>query len=136
MQREDIDRAVVVRNRLDAAQRHLMRAASALLGEMLAGVVDEDAAHQLGDNSIELRAVLPFDAPLVDEAHIGFVDERRGLQSVAVLLAPHRGDGAPMQLGVDDGQQLIAGGGIAASPGEQELSDVCGLGSGRHERRG
>jgi hypothetical protein len=127
VQREDIHRSRLVRRSFDAAQRYLMRATPTLLGQMLAGVVDENAAHELCGDSVELRPVLPFDTPLVDEAHVGFVDQRCGLQRVAVLLAPHRRRRPPMELGVDNRKQLIAGGGVAASPCEQELRNVCGL---------
>ena len=47
MQREDVHRVVGVGGDVHAAERDLPRAAAPLGGEMLAGMVDEDAAHEL-----------------------------------------------------------------------------------------
>jgi len=132
VQREDIDGAVIVRIGLDSTQRHLMCAASTLLGEMLAGVVDEDAAHELGGDAVELCSVLPGRVPLIDETHVRFVDERRRLQCVPVVLASHGRGGTPMQLGVDDGKQPVPRGAIAVAPGDKKPGDVRGILGSRH----
>ena len=39
-------------------------------------VVDEDAPHDLGAHSAEVRAALPVDARLIHELHVRLVDER------------------------------------------------------------
>ena len=68
------------RNHSDFLQRHILNAPSALEVATVASVVNQDAAHQLGGNAKELRAVLPAHPSLIDEAEIGFVDQHRGLQ--------------------------------------------------------
>jgi hypothetical protein len=42
-------------------------------------VVDQNAAHRLGPDGKEVRATLPIDTALVNQAHKGFVNERCGL---------------------------------------------------------
>ena len=73
-----------------------------------AGVIDQDAAHQLGRHREEVRTVLPHGAPLIDETEIGLVHEGRRLQRVVRALAPKAQGGAPPQLAVDGGHQFVA----------------------------
>ena len=63
--------------------------AAALEGVLGAGVVDEDAAHELGGYAEEVGTALPGYAGLVDELHVGFVDEGGGLEGVVRSLAAH-----------------------------------------------
>jgi hypothetical protein len=75
------------------------RGASAVPGrEFAAGAVDEDAAHGLGGGAEEVGAV--FKA-LVIEPEPCFVDEGRGLEGVAGLLARHLRAGEQAQLGIN-----------------------------------
>ncbi len=71
------------------------------------GVVDEDAAHRLGCDAEEVRAVAPVNRVLVNEPQICFVDERGGLQGVAGPLARELARGDPLQLAIDERQQLV-----------------------------
>ena len=50
---------------------------------MMPRMIDEYAAHQLSSNAEKLRAVLPLGVPLIDQLQIGFINQRRRLQSVA-----------------------------------------------------
>jgi hypothetical protein len=56
-------------------------------------VVDEDATHHLGRDAQEMGAVLPDDALLIDEAQVGLVNERGGLERVPRLLPAQEGGG-------------------------------------------
>lgn len=86
-----------------------------------AGVVDQDAPHQLRSNSIKMCAVLPLGAPLIDEPEISLIDQRRWLQSVFLPFTPEVVPGKSAQFAVDKGHQLVEGCLVAATPTNQEL---------------
>ena len=124
MQGKDVDRIVGIGRGIDPAERDLLRAAAALGREVLARVVDEDAAHQLRGETIELGAVLPLRLTLVHETHVGLVHEGGRLERVAGILAAHRRGRPAVQLGVDDGKQALARGLVALAPGAEHLRDI------------
>ena len=66
-----------------------------------------------------MRPVLPLDVFDVDEPQVGLVDERRGLKRVAGPLVAHVPSRNPAQLVVDERDELIEGGLLSASPGQQ-----------------
>ena len=66
-----------------------MSVAAAFEGVLRAGVVDKDAAHELGGDAEEVGAALPGYAGLVDELHVCFVDEGGGLEGVVGALPAH-----------------------------------------------
>ena len=78
-------------------------------------MVDEDAAHRLRRHRKEMGAVLPLHALVVDQPHVGFVDQRRRLQAVAGALALHVVVRQAVELVVDDRRQ----------PGERALVPVA-----------
>ena len=63
-------------------------AAAALVRESCPRVVDEHTSHQFRGQADEVRATLPVDRLLADEADERFVDERRLLHRVIRALAP------------------------------------------------
>lgn len=63
--------------------------AAAFEGVLGAGVVNEDAAHELGGDAEEMSTALPSDTGLVDELHVCFVDEGGGLKGVIGAFAAH-----------------------------------------------
>ncbi len=76
-------------NTIRIRQREAVAVGAAALGCVaLAGMVDQNAAHQLGGNTQELRAVLPSRLPLVHQPQIGFVDQCGGLQRMPRVLPP------------------------------------------------
>jgi hypothetical protein len=102
-------------------------AAGATFGrESIAGVIDQDATHELGGGSEELRAVLPPHARLSDQPDVRFVDERGGLQCVIGTLAAQRRFREAVQLAVDDRHQRIERSGLAVVPGLEQTGDVRG----------
>jgi hypothetical protein len=50
---------------------------------MCARVVNEHATHHARSGAVEVRAVLPVNTSLVNEADVSFVNERGGLKGVA-----------------------------------------------------
>jgi hypothetical protein len=56
-------------------------------GAMGPGVVNQNAPHHLRRDAKKMRAILPSDALLAQEAQIGFMDKRRRLKGVVLSLA-------------------------------------------------
>ena len=80
MQRQHVDLVRASAGDLVADQRHALQPAAALLGASSPRVVDQNPPHHAGGDAEEVRAIAPLDLPLIDEAHVRFVDERRRLQ--------------------------------------------------------
>jgi hypothetical protein len=79
-----------------------------------------------------VRAVLPTDAFHLDEPQVRLVEERGGLQGVARTLVAHVLACEAAQLLVNDRDQRLEGGLLAAAPREQESSGVLnGIGDAR-----
>jgi hypothetical protein len=104
-----------------------MEATGAALGVVLAGVIDEDLAHDVSGEADEVGAVVPVDV-FAGEAEVGFVDESGGLESVVRALAAHVGLGEAVQLRVDEGEETVGGGGVAGVHGFEELGDFARIG--------
>ena len=96
--------------RSDRVQKHLFPA----------GLVNQYAPHGLRGDGEEVRAVLPTHAALVNESHVSFVDERGGLQSVVGALAAHVAVREPVQLLLNEREQLVERRPVAAAPGEEQ----------------
>ena len=71
----------------DERQRHVLGAAATLVRYAIPRVIHEDAPHHHGRQSHELRAIRPVHFPLIEQPHIGLVNERRRLQRVSRPLA-------------------------------------------------
>jgi hypothetical protein len=104
-------------------------AAVALGRPMAPRVVHQDAAHGGGGDAEEVRAALPVGV-LADEAEEGLVEERGGLQRVAVALAAHGVDGEQVQLVVDEGRESLGGVGASLVELTEQLRDLVRVGSG------
>ena len=78
------------RRRFQQAQGHLLRATTPLLGRAVARVVHQDPPHQARGHAEKLGAVPPVDLTLIDQAEVGLVDERGGLQGMAGTLAAQK----------------------------------------------
>ena len=89
-----------------------------------ARMVDENAAHRLGRHGKEVGAVLPVHALVVDEPHVGFVDERRRLQAVAGALTSQAAPGETAKLVVDDRRQLGERALVPVAPRTEKRADV------------
>ena len=103
---------------------HLRRVAATLLIVPRARVVHEDAAHHASGHGEEMRAVVPLDRLPVDQADVGLVDERRRLEAVPHALARHAASRDPVELLMDERDQLLEGALVALSPSEQQSGDL------------
>lgn len=88
-------------------QRNVLGAAAALLGNAIPGVVDQDAPHHDGGQTDELRPVTPVNLTLIEQTHVGLVNERRGLKGVPGALPSQVAGREPAKLPVDQRQHRL-----------------------------
>ena len=79
----------------------------AFAGLLPARVVHEDLAHQARSHSEEMRPALPGRIRLIDEPHIGLVDERRWLQRVPQAFLAQVAGGKLAEFAVHQGREVI-----------------------------
>ena len=89
-------------------------------------MVAEDAAHDCGGDAEEVRAALPGDVLLLDEAEVGFVDEGGGLDGVAGALAAHVVAREPPQLVVDQRHQAFERRLVTVAPVDEQSGQLPG----------
>ena len=83
-------------------------------GLLLAGALDEDAAHGLGRGGEEVPPAVPVLGQVAaDQPEVGLVDQGGRLERLARVLAPEPRGGELAQLGVDEREEF--GGGLAVS---------------------
>ena len=104
-------------------ERDMLGAAPAL-DVVAPRVVDEDAAHGLRRHRKEMGAVLPLHALVVDQPHVGFVDQRRGLQAVAGALALHVVVRQTVEFVVHDRRQPGERALVPVAPRAEQRTDV------------
>lgn len=106
--------------------------AAAFLGALVAGVVDENSAHQLRGDAEKVGAALPVHAGLIHQLHVRLVNERGGLQGVVATFAAHVVGGDSPEFRVDDRKELIVCSGCALARVGEKLGDfAAGLWSHR-----
>ena len=116
--------------------------AAALEPLAVAGVVDEDATHRLGGRGQEVPPAVPRPTRVVsDQAEVGLVDQRRGLEGVPRGLAPEPGGGQASQLAIDEREQFGRRAGLAArdrihEPGGRPVRGVAERGHRNDSRPG
>ena len=82
-------------------------------------MINENPAHRLRGDAEEVSLVLPGVHALVHQPEVGLVDEGGGLQGMVGTLAPKQPRRQLAELGIDQGQELISGGGPAVGEIEQ-----------------
>ena len=88
----------------------LVVAAASLSGAGAAGVVQQDLAHGVRGDGEEVGAILPFHwVSAAHQAHVGLVDQRRGLERMAGTFASHAGSRHLAQLLENQRNELIGG---------------------------
>jgi hypothetical protein len=68
-----------------------------------------------------MGAVAPLHLPLIDQAHIGFVNECSGLQGMPCPLALHVARRHPAQVVVDEWHEVFERLRAPVAPGDQQL---------------
>jgi hypothetical protein len=93
-----------------------LRTVAPLRRGLAARVIDQDPPHHLRGHAKEVGPAFEVDAALLDEPEVRLVNERRGLQRVAVPLTAKLPGGNSTQLGIDHWQQGFEGVAIPATP--------------------
>ena len=88
-------------------------------------MLNQNAPHQLGRNREKVRAILPLHALVIHQAHVGFIDQGRGLQAVAGALALHVVACQAVEFLIDDGGQPFERALVSVAPGAEQLAYVA-----------
>jgi Transposase DDE domain len=111
---------------VDVVEAEAPPAAAPFEAALVAGAVDEDAAHGLGGGREEMPAGLPALAILsAHQAEIGFVDQGRGLKCLTALLLGQFLRCQLAQLAVNERQELLGGLGIALLDRGQDGGNIA-----------
>ena len=94
-------------------------------------MVDQDAFHGLGCGGVEVGAVLPGEVAWAQEFEVGLVDEGSGGEGVVGALAQEVELRGAAELVVDEGEELVARGGVACGGSGEEEGGVGGRGVGQ-----
>ena len=70
-------------------------------------MIYEDAPHELGRDSEEMRAPLPLCCLLANELEVCLVNQSGGLEGVVLPLTSHVTPGKPLQFVLDQRNQLL-----------------------------
>ena len=88
-------------------QRHVLLSAAAFTVAAFAGEIDQHLSHHPRRDAEEVCPVFPVDALCANQADVGLVDQRGGLEGVASALTAHIAPCQPPQLCVDQWDQPI-----------------------------
>ncbi len=86
-------------------------------------MIHQDAAHDIGSEGEEVRAVAPVDGALIHQPDKGLVNQSSSLNGVVGSLPPQVPRGHRAQLVVKQRSQLGEGCLIAAAPLQEKLRD-------------
>jgi len=67
------------------------------------------------------------DVALAEHAQARLVDQRRGLQRVALALAAKRAPGERLEFRIEQRRQVAVGGGVAIPAARQQRGDLAGV---------
>jgi hypothetical protein len=98
---------------------------------MSSGVVDENPSHHLRGDAEKVRAILPRDAALANQAQVRLVDERGRFECVVSALTPQVPGRQTTKLAVDKRHQLLVSAPVTTTPGDEQAADQIGLAGGR-----
>ena len=115
---------LTIRERLGVLKTDPVGASASLTCTPAARVIDENFAHQTRCHRKEVHAIAECHAIEIHQPHIGFVNERRGLQRVILTFQPQSGARDSPELVIDERHEPIEGLLITALPIAQQLRDV------------
>ena len=85
----------------------------------LARMIHQNLPHQPGGDSQEMRPVLPVHLRLVHQFKVDLIDQRGGLQGVALALHPHVVLGDAPQFPFNQRDQLVETIPVSGPPAEE-----------------
>src|ERR1700733_876392 len=106
-------------------QGNVLHPGSASLRQMLPGMIDQNHPHNLGRESVEVRAIVPAGAPLVQQLQAEFIYQRSCLQITPTSLSPHKGGSDLAQMRVDQGDQFLERAWFPRLPPGQQQGDFA-----------
>ena len=121
IERQQLLRLLGGQEALGLVERQSVRSGASLVALAAAGVVDQQAPHGAGGDGEKAAAVLGRDPPLVEQAQIHLVDQRRGAQGVVRPLAAERPPCHLAQLAVDQGDDPVERLAVPVAPAFQPL---------------
>ena len=89
-------------------------------------MIDQNTAHHLSGDAIEVPTVLPRHPVLTGESQKGLVDERRGLQGVIRPFVSQVARGSVPKLVIHERHKFVACPEVATCPGVQQLAHGTG----------
>ncbi len=122
VQREDVLK-LLRRDRQVVVQFDPLQAAISLLGFAGAGIIHQDVPHYIGGHPDEVLTAIPLRI-FFAEPKVGLIDESGGLQGVIGAFPSHIRRGQPVELGIDQRQELVCRTGITLDHLIQELRYV------------
>jgi len=84
----------------------------------------QNAPHQLRRNREKMGAILPVHALIIHQAQVGFVDQCRGLETVAVALTLHVATRQAVELVINDGGQPFERSLVSVAPGAEKRAYI------------
>src|SRR6476660_7388410 len=90
-------------------------------------MVHENVPHDASGNRQEMRPVLPRNILGIDQAQIGFIDERRRLKAVPGTLSCHAPSRDLVELPLYERNQLVEGGRVPLTPFQAQCGGLRGM---------
>ncbi len=87
------------------------------------GMINQEVAHGACGHGIEVTAALPLPFPALDDAEVGFVHERGGLQGVVGAFMRHHSSGKATEVREDQGEEFFFDRAVTGTPAVKELRD-------------
>src|SRR5271156_1510114 len=81
---------------------------------------NQNAPHQLSRNREKMSAVLPLHAFVIHQAHVGLVDQGRGLEAMTGPLVFHIALCETMEFVIDDGREPIQRVSVSVTPSSEQ----------------
>src|SRR5271165_2125688 len=88
-------------------------------------MLNQNAPHQLGRNGKKVCAILPLHALVIHQAHVGLIDQGRGLQHETGTLALHVVARQTVEFLINDGGQPFERALVPVAPGAEQLAYVA-----------
>jgi hypothetical protein len=87
-------------------------------------MINQNAPHQLSRNSEEMGTILPLHALVINQTHVGLIDQRRRLKAVAGTLASHVVTGEPSKFVINNGGQPVECASVSVTPCAKQSADL------------
>jgi len=118
--------------RLISDQRDAFPCTTAFVGFPRSCSIDKNPPHNVRSGAIEMRAILPVNAALIDQADISFMNECSRLESMIGAFPSQTLSGELPKLSIHHRQQILECLVSTVIPLDQKLRDFRGFGTTDH----